>query len=266
MALTKDTPIKQSLGDRANLPLAAVNVYQGALVGMNSSGYARGLTLAAAGPDRFRGHAIKGMDNSGGSNGDKHVEVLRGRYWLQVALTGVAITDAIFSKPVFATDDGTLSLREGLMVGRVVRYVSSGVAIVEFDTELPVHILAETFVFGDFTDGGGATGHVDFAVKLPKGALVIGILYDVKTGFTGDSSAVVQTGVAGNVDRFSQDTTPSVFAAGVVGSGPAQVEANPSYVAAAVAARITVTSGTDFGSISAGEMDVRIAYLPTLLN
>lgn len=260
-ALAKATPIVEAGGNLDNLKMGAVKIWEGSMVGLvRSTGYARGFTLG----DAFRGHTKRTVDNSAGSAGDKRIETKRGRYVLEVALSGVAITDGSRRAPVFATDSGGLSLRAGQLVGFVLQYVSSGVALVEFDTELMIHCLSETMLIGGFTDNAGtATGYKDFATALPAGAQVIGWQVDVRTGFTGDTTAVVQIGVSGNLDRFSALTTVSVLAAAVLGA-QAPAATDNTYLSADTTVRVTVTGSADFTSISAGEMDVKILYIPTL--
>lgn len=251
-ALTKHAPLPAITEGIDDLPMAAVTIYDGAAVGQNSSGYARGFTLG----DRFRGHAISGANNSAGSAGDKLVHVRRGRYLLEVSLTGVAITSA--GAPVFIADDGSYSLRAGLMVGRVARYVSSGKAVVLFDTEAELICLSETLLKADFTDGGSTSGYKDFATQIPAGALVLGCEYNVVGAVSGDTSAVIQVGKSGSTAIFTADTAQSVFTTGIKGSAaPVATQ----YVGTAVTPRVTITSGADFTNIAAGsEVDVRIWF------
>jgi hypothetical protein len=251
-ALTKHAPLPAITEGIDDLPMAAVTIYDGAAVGQNSSGYARGFTLG----DRFRGHAISGANNSAGSAGDKLVHVRRGRYLLEVSLTGVAITSA--GAPVFIADDGSYSLRAGLMVGRVARYVSSGKAVVLFDTDSDLCCLSETVAKSGFTDGGSTSGYVDLATQIPAGSLILGCEYNVVGAASGDTSAVIQVGKSGSTAIFTADTAQSVFAAGLKGSAaPVATQ----YVGAAVTPRVTITSGSDFGLISADmSIDVRIWY------
>lgn len=250
-ALTQDTPLPKQHEGYDDLPMAAVRIYTGAAIGINSSGYARGFTLG----DRFGGHCEEGKDNSAGSAGDKLVRVERGRYLRQVSLSSVAITSK--GAPVFIADDGSYSLRAGQLVGHVVHYVSSGVAIVLFDTELKLHCLSETVLKAGFTDGGSTSGYKDLATQLPANVLVLGCEVNVVTGFTGDTTSVVQIGKSGGTAIFTADTAQSVLTAGLRGSAaPVATQ----YVGSAVTPRVTVTGGADFTSISAGEMDVRIWY------
>lgn len=257
MVLSKDTPLPVEVGDIGSIPAAAVRIYDGAAVGANSSGYGRGFVLG----DTFRGHAYGGVDNSGGSAGDKNCRIRRGRYCLEVPLANVSITDAMRGAAVFVNSDNGYSLRIGLMAGRVVRFVRTGYAIVEFDTELQIQCLSETVTRADMTDNTNTTGYKDFAGTIPAGAFVQGVQMDVKTGFTGDTTAVVQVGKSGALAIFTADTAQSVLAAAVKASAaPVATQA----IIAATTPRVTVTGGADFTNIAAGEMDVKIFYVNPL--
>jgi hypothetical protein len=132
MSLTKDTALKQVQGDLGLPVLASTTIYQGKAVGL-SSGYARQLVAG----DRFVGHAFDKSDNSSGANGDINVQVLTGRYRLQVPVTGAsAVTD--HDKPVYMSDAETYTLTKSTnsLVGKVVKWVSSTNCVVEFDTLL----------------------------------------------------------------------------------------------------------------------------------
>lgn len=123
-------------------------IYRGAAVGLvAASGLARPLTAG----DKFAGFATAKADNSTGSAGDIKVNVMtKGR--VQLAVASVAATD--LGKPVFASDDDTFVLTESTntYIGRVVNYVSSGVAIVEFDAHTTAGGL-----FTALTDNSGGT-------------------------------------------------------------------------------------------------------------
>jgi len=113
--------------------------------------------------------------------------------------------------------------------------------------------------FGDFTDNGDASGYIDFTSgDLPAGCMVVGFKAVVATGFTGDTTAAIEVGKAGDTDAFSADTSQSVLAAGTVGSGS---NADAGFVAAAATPRVTVTGSSDFGNISAGSMTVTVYYV-----
>jgi len=255
-ALAVATPITRMEGKHASWPVyQATKILQGAMIGITTGGYARAFVLG----DIFAGHALDTADNTNGASGAINVKATRGRYILRVTLSGVAITDPWRQAPVFALDSGTLSIRIGQQVGRVIRYVSSGVAMVEFDTAMQITCLAETMLFGGFTDGGSTSGYKDFATALPVGALVLGWEADVKTGFTGDTTATLAVGVSGATSKFSVVTTTSVVAAAVKKCSVLGTTATV-FLDAAATIRATITGTADFTSIAAGEMDLKIFY------
>jgi len=135
MALTANTPLTIIRGEQSEAPVAsAATIYEGAMIGRNSTGYARGLVAG----DRFWGHSMEYIDNSAGSDGSRTVKRLCGRYRLEATLTGVAITDV--GKEVYASDDATYTLTPSTntRVGVVVRYVTTNTAVVELQTnEVP---------------------------------------------------------------------------------------------------------------------------------
>jgi hypothetical protein len=126
--LAVNAPRAYELGDKNHLPVIANDIiYEGAAVGDNASGYARPLVAG----DPFRGFCVQKADNTGGSAGDINVEVeSKGR--IQLSITSLAITDV--GRAVYASDDNAFALSgNGTYIGRVVRYISSGVGVVEFD-------------------------------------------------------------------------------------------------------------------------------------
>ncbi len=130
MVATANIPLHHVRGEQSEHPMVGSDIiYEGAMLGL-SAGYARPLTAG----DPFLGHAAEYYDNSSGSSGDHNILLYRGRYRLQVTITGVAITDV--GKRVFASADDTLTLTAGAnsQVGVVVRYVATDTAIVEFQT------------------------------------------------------------------------------------------------------------------------------------
>jgi hypothetical protein len=128
--LTKDTPRDYTLGDLEEYPVVADDViYEGAAVGENDSGYAQPLVAAK----KFLGFATRKADNSGGSAGDQRV-IVRQKGKIRLPISGLAIT-ANDRPPVYASDDNTFTLTstDNTKIGYVSRWVSTGVAIVEFD-------------------------------------------------------------------------------------------------------------------------------------
>lgn len=133
MALSADSPILIVGKPHWNLeeyPALADDVfYEGAYISVNSSGYAK----PYAGTDSiFAGICYRQLDTTGDSNGDHNVKVYSDKFRALVTLASVAITNV--DDDVYASDDGTLTLSStnNLKVGKVVRYVTTNTAIVEF--------------------------------------------------------------------------------------------------------------------------------------
>lgn len=128
--LAANSPRAFETGDRNELPVIAADIiYEGAAVGDNGSGYARPLVAG----DPFRGFAEAKADNAAGAAGDVRVRLIeQGK--IQLAIGSLAITDV--GKPVYASDDDTFTLTQGSNshIGRVHRFVSTGVGVVAFDS------------------------------------------------------------------------------------------------------------------------------------
>lgn len=130
--LAVNTPRGYEIGDHSDLPMIAADIiYEGAAVGyVVSTGYVRPLVAQ----DLFAGFALGKFDNAAGAAGDVLCRVLR-RGCVQLAVTGATIDDV--GKRVYAEDDNSFTLTLGSpgssYVGRVKRFVSTGVAVVEFD-------------------------------------------------------------------------------------------------------------------------------------
>lgn len=121
------------LGDKEEYPVIADDIiYQGAAVGENASGYARPLQAG----DPFLGFAEAIADNSGGVAGEVTVNVKK-KGNVVLPISGIAIT-ANDRPAVYASDDDTFTLTASTnsLIGYVSRWVSSGVAVVEFDAAL----------------------------------------------------------------------------------------------------------------------------------
>ncbi len=104
MALTSNREVDHYIDQelRSFQVAASVRVYKGAFVGLNASGYAKGLTAG----DTFLGIAYEEIDNSSGANGDLSVRVYSlGDFGH--TLTSAAVTD--IGRPVFASADDTLT-------------------------------------------------------------------------------------------------------------------------------------------------------------
>ncbi len=156
--LAANTPRAYELGDINSFPVIASDIiYEGAAVGLvDASGHARPLNSSA----KFVGFASAEADNSGGSAADINVSVYtRGR--IQLSVSGAVITDV--GQPVFATDDNAFQFvaTSAVFVGYLWRFVSAGVAIVEFDAtnfrdpfEGWTHASSSGDVSGASTDNG----------------------------------------------------------------------------------------------------------------
>jgi hypothetical protein len=116
---------------------------------------------------------------------------------------------------------------------------------------------SQALAIADFTDDGGLSGHIDFDITLPANAIVVGWKAVVSEGFTGDTTAVAEIGVAGDTDKYSGVITASVLAAATVGA-----LGNTDTVMATTAqtVRVTVTGTANFTSISAGAMVISLYY------
>ncbi|KKN88750.1 hypothetical protein LCGC14_0246410 [marine sediment metagenome] len=125
-----------------------------------------------------------------------------------------------------------------------------------------IGVITETVAFGAFTnETGTALGNIDLGTDVPVGGIPLGCRFEVTTGFTGDTTAIIQCGVSSDLDRFTLNVDQSVLAAGVVGSVPATDGADG--MAAVQTPRITITGGADWDNISAGELIANVYYLET---
>ena len=122
-----------------------------------------------------------------------------------------------------------------------------------------VVVYQETVAFGAFTDGGGASGTYALQTTIPAGARFLNSLVSGITGFAGDTSAVLIIGDGTDTDRYNTGT-PSVFvtaAAGVDLGAPS----GTAWHAAAKTPTLTITSGSDWGLVTAGALTVTLFYL-----
>ncbi len=131
--LAVNLPRDVELGSYNDFPVIASDIiYEGAAVGLVAgTGHARPLVAG----DRFAGFATEKADNSAGAAAAIRVNV-RTKGAIKLPVTGAVITDV--GQPVYAADDNAFSFNpaDGSFVGLVRRFVSSGVAIVEFGPEI----------------------------------------------------------------------------------------------------------------------------------
>jgi len=122
-----------------------------------------------------------------------------------------------------------------------------------------LNYLRYRFTRAAMTDGGGTTGTIACPGTLPAGAYVLGTQVRVFTGFGGDTTATVQVGDGSDVDRYTTGT-PSVLAAlpaGVDVGVPSGVR----YHETAKTVTVTITGGADFTAITAGDVEICVAYI-----
>jgi hypothetical protein len=128
--LAANKPRAFELGRGNTLPVIAADIiYEGAAVGLVvGTGHCRPL---AAG-DVFVGFAERQANNASGSAAAINVDLIKSGE-IQLTVTGAVITDV--GQPVYATDDDTFGFTPvaSVFVGFVKRWVSAGVAVVEFD-------------------------------------------------------------------------------------------------------------------------------------
>lgn len=137
-----------------------------------------------------------------------------------------------------------------------VQFPSSGI-----DNKVAVvGVLEETGIdHSAFTDGGGAAGTYQMRGAIPKGAVVLGARVKVPEGFAGDTTATVQIGDGSDADRYSTGT-PSVFATAADGI-QIGIPSGTKTLTASNRPTITVTGTADWGSVTAGKLDVAIYYI-----
>jgi hypothetical protein len=122
-------------------------------------------------------------------------------------------------------------------------------------------IISERFAYTDFADGGTTTGTVSVNGTIPVGAYLDKAQVHNVTGFTGDTSATIQISggvdVTTDVDGYTTGT-PSVFttASAVTVGVPSGVRT----VTTAGIPLITITSGSDWGLVTAGALTVTLFY------
>lgn len=131
--LAVNFPRDAELGEFNDFPVIASDIiYEGSAVGVvDGTGHARPLVAG----DRFVGFATEQADNSAGAAAAINVHV-RASGAVKLPVSGAVITDV--GQPVYASDDNAFSFNpaDGSFVGRVRRFVSAGVAIVEFGPDL----------------------------------------------------------------------------------------------------------------------------------
>ncbi len=132
MALSADrnTPMKD--GELVNVPVATnVKIYAGALVALNASGYATPGAVATT--LTYFGRAEEQVDNTGGADGSKTVNVRRKKAFKFKNYGPDAVVQADLGKTCYIVDDETVAKTDGTATrsaaGKVVGLDSDGVWI-----------------------------------------------------------------------------------------------------------------------------------------
>lgn len=128
--LAANKPRAYEGGNRNELGVIAADIlYEGAAAGVV---LATGLIRPLVGGDKFAGFLESTIDNSAGAAAAANGRMIEsGKIVLPV--TGAVVTDV--GQPVYATDDDTFTFVPvgASFIGFVHRFVSAGVAVVEFD-------------------------------------------------------------------------------------------------------------------------------------
>jgi len=131
-ALSANKNVSPSTVNLRLVPVAAsTHIYQGALVCVNSSGYA--VPAANTANYRFVGVAIHEVNNTG-ANGASSVSV---RTAGEITIVSSGLTQADVGKPVYASDDQTVALAttNAIYVGTISSYTSATAARIWFDVD-----------------------------------------------------------------------------------------------------------------------------------
>lgn len=125
-------------------------------------------------------------------------------------------------------------------------------------------MIAQRVTFSQFTDGGGTSGTKDLNASIPAGSYVTKTLVVNITGFTGDTSATLIVGVTGgDTDRYNTGT-PSVFTTAAQGVDMG-VPSGTAWHTAAATPTALITSGSDWGLVTAGAVTIYIFYRGTAI-
>lgn len=122
-----------------------------------------------------------------------------------------------------------------------------------------VSVLKEVITYDQFTDGGAAVGTYQMAGTIPAGAVLLGSKVLVDAGFAGDTSCTLTIGDGSDADRYMTGT-PSIFATAAAGVETGVPSGNK-LVTADNRPTLTATSGSDWGSVTAGQITVRLYYI-----
>lgn len=134
-ALAQNADRRIAGGDFAPLPVqASANPYQGSLLSLPATGYAHELVAG----EPFAGICIEQIAtaNAASADGGRTVNAISGEFLFEMPLTGVAQDDVAHRRPVYASDDNTLTFTPtgNTFVGVVVGVSATNVAIIQGKT------------------------------------------------------------------------------------------------------------------------------------
>jgi len=140
MALTANRTLKWGVCDNqeAYNVLTNVHIYKNAFVGWSGAAarplVAGDIFLGLA--DTEENNTVNALGTGVGATGDRIVRVNREGVIYSAAVTGAAAATDL-GKAVYASDDGTLTLTatSNSRVGKITKYISTGVADVYFDVD-----------------------------------------------------------------------------------------------------------------------------------
>jgi len=133
---------------------------------------------------------------------------------------------------------------------------------------LGIRKIAQWVSYGDFTDGGGTDGTLALTDTIPAGSFIFGTKVKVVTGFTGDTTCVMDIGDGSDADLFSY-TTHNIYTAadnlveGCDSSSGGSTGTGIVPVTSETTVTLTTTSGSDWGAVTAGRMLVEVFYFST---
>lgn len=133
MAVSANQIIKRADGCRISYPVqASAHLYEGTFVFTDAYGYADDDIDSDA--NKFGGIAIQEADNSSGADGAIEVECWRTGIF---EWTHSGLTQADINKKVYASDNNTITLTSSsnVLIGEIVRYVSSTKVLIAIDVD-----------------------------------------------------------------------------------------------------------------------------------
>ena len=110
-------------------------------------------------------------------------------------------------------------------------------------------------LYSQFTDGEGAAGTYQVQFQLPVDFRILRCDIVNVTGFSGDTTAVVTVGDGSDADRLNTGTPSILSTATALQMG---VPSGSEVVTTAFYPTITVTGASDWGNVSAGQLDIYV--------